>query len=291
MKTKYNNNLSDKEVLKSLAFKGLDEKIDSLRNLSNMYQDVIDGEHKKEKYQGYILRELSTLELIKFDGYILMLKEIIDYVKQTDIFIESFGSVQNSLVAYLIGLTSNYEFKKIGDFINFLPFTKHPTFYIVVQSNRKFEVMDFIQYKFKEFIKSSTDDTIQFKEPLEIKFIDLDIGITNNLSKDEAINLGFEVLEPNINISVKNSQLSKQNKILLGFDSLELGDVLIYRILMARDEDGYKPFKSIDDLKRRVPIINDIDKKTQKIVFDNLQINLDKTAKLKEDLKKHKDEL
>lgn len=291
MQTKYNYNLTDNKILKSLAYKGLNEKLDTLRDLNNMYQDNIDGEYKKEKYQGYILRELSTLELIKFDGYLIILKEIIDHAKQSDIFIETFGTIQNSLVAYLIGITSHYEFKKIGEFINFTPFTKNPTVNIVIQNNRKYEVIDFIQYKFKEFIKSSTDDTIQFQEHLELKFIDLDIGVSNNITRDEALHLGFEVMEVNINISIKNSQLSKQNKILLGFDSLGIGDVLINKILMARDGDGYKPFKSIDDFKRRVPIINDIDKKIQKIVFDNLQISLDKTAKLKQELKKYKDEL
>jgi DNA polymerase III alpha subunit len=248
MQTKYNYTLQDKDRLKSLAFDALEKKIDNLRDLYVM-DEKVNQEHKKEKYQGYILRELSTMELIKFDGYMLMLKEIIDYARQKNIFIESFGSVQNSLVAYLIGLTFHYEFKKVGDFINFLPFTKKPTLNLVVQSNRKFEVIDFIQYKFKELIKGSTDDTIQFKEPLEIKFIDLDIGSTNNLSKDEAINLGFEVLEPNINISVKNSQLSKQNKILLGFDSLGFGEVAISKILSAR-KDGI--FKDLDDFKNRV---------------------------------------
>ncbi len=44
------------------------------------------------------------------------------------------------------------------------------------------------------------------------------------------------------------------------------------------------------NLKKRVPIINDIDKKTQKIVFDNLQIDLDKMSKLKKDLKNYKKE-
>ncbi|MFA7084896.1 MAG: hypothetical protein WC141_10225 [Arcobacteraceae bacterium] len=55
---------------------------------------------------------------------------------------------------------------------------------------------------------------------------------------------------------------------------------------MTRDEDGYKPFKNITDFIKRVPIINDTDKKTQKIVFDNLQIDLDKISKFKEEYKK-----
>ena len=71
---------------------------------------------------------------------------------------------------------------------------------------------------------------------------------------------------------------------------MNIGDMLIDKILMARDEDKYSPFKSIDDFKNRVPIINVADKKTQKIVFDNLQIDLDKMDKLKEDLKNYKKE-
>ena len=36
--------------------------------------------------------------------------------------------------------------------------------------------------------------------------------------------------------------------------------------------------------------IKEIDKETQKIIFNNLQINLDKINKLKEDLKNYKKE-
>ncbi|MEA2050200.1 MAG: hypothetical protein U9O56_05675 [Campylobacterota bacterium] len=157
---------------------------------------------------------------------------------------------------------------------------------------------------YQKQIKKVKNKTIKFHDKLKLKFIDLNIGKQTVLKKDNAKNLGLKIIEPNINISQKQATFVKvQNKELnndwlkkrvtrlaLGLESLDIGDVLINRILMARDETKYKRFISIDDFKKRVPIINDTDKKIQKIVFDNLQIDLDKMTKLKENLKNYKEE-
>ena len=175
---------------------------------------------------------------------------------------------------------------------------------IVTDFSRYYEIISFVEYKYPKQIKKIKNGTVKFNDNLKIKFIDLDIEKQIVLKKDDVKNLGLKIIQPNINISQKQATFVKvQNKELknawlkkrviclsLGLESLNIGEVLINKILMARDEDNHKRFISIDDFKKRVPIINNIDKKTQKIVFDNLQTDLDKMAKLKKDLKNYKKE-
>lgn len=249
MTTKYNFNLDDNGLLLSLALSGLDKKIDSLRDLSSMGEQITDSSWKKEKYEGYVRKELALLEQIKFDGYLYLLYELSNYAKSTNIFCEFYGSIQNSLVAYLLGIVSHYEFVSSGEFINFTPFTKEPMVNIVSQSDRKYELIDFINHKYSHLIKS-TDENIEFVEPLKISFFDLDVGIKTALTKDEAISLGLKVHEVDINFSIEHSILTKQNEIVLGFDSIGLGSILVNKILYERKENGL--FKDFNDFSKRV---------------------------------------
>jgi fumarate reductase subunit C len=225
MTTKYNFNLEDKELLLNLTIDELDKKLPTLRDLSSMGEIITDANWKREKYVGYLKKELTLLEQIKFDGYLYLLYELSTYAKNTNIFCEFYGSVQNSLVAYLLGIVSHYEFVNSGVFINFTSFSKEPTVNVVCQSDRKYELIDFINHKYSHLIKSSKKH-IEFLEPLKIKFFDLDIGVKTALTKEDAIFLGLKVHEANINFSTEHSRLTKQNEIVLGFDSLGLGQVL-----------------------------------------------------------------
>jgi len=229
---------------------------------------------------------------------------IVNYASESNIFISCYGSIQNSLISYLLDIVDNYTLENSKDFINFIPFEKKPTLNIVADFSRYYEIISFIKYKYPKQIKKVKSKTIKFNDNLQIKFIDLNIGKQTVLKKDDVKNLGLIIIKPNINTSQKKATFVKiQNKELknswlkkriiclsLGLESLNVGDVLINKILMAREEDNHKRFISIDDLKKRVPMINDTDKKTQKIVFDNLQIDLDKMNKFKEDFKNYKKE-
>ena len=74
-KTKFNYQAEDKNILLELALAGLKYKIDTLPQLKQRYEDrpAYDNEQKLLKYEGYIRREISVLEGIKFDGYICLL--------------------------------------------------------------------------------------------------------------------------------------------------------------------------------------------------------------------------
>jgi len=302
MKTKFNYNSKQKKKLSKLALQGLKDKIDLLPDVSSMYEKKLDKKRKLQKYENILNDEIDILATIKFDGYLLMILDIINYARESNIFISCYGSVQNSLISYLLDIVDNYTLRSKHDFINFTSFEKKPIINIVANSSRLDEIISLIEYKYPKQIKKIKNKTINFNDNLKIKFIDLNIGKQTVLKKDDVKNLGLKVIEPNINLSQKQAIFTKiQNKklknawlkkrkieLLLGLESLGIGEVLVNKILMERDRDGYKPFQSINDLKQRVLIINDIDKKTQKIVFDNLQIDLDKMAKLKEDLNNYK---
>lgn len=215
MQTKYSYTLNECNRLKSLSFDALEKKIDDLDDLYVM-DEKVNQEHKKGKYQGYILRELSILEHIKFDGYIMLLMELINYARQSNIFIDCFGSIQNSLVTYLLDINTNFEFKSMKEFTHFTPFTKRPIINIVADSARILELINYLNHKYKNLIKNSDHNSVEFLEPLIIKFIDLDIGNKNNITEDEALYLGLEIQEPIDNITeYKYSVITKQNKVLL----------------------------------------------------------------------------
>jgi DNA polymerase III alpha subunit len=295
MKTKFNYNSEQKKQLSQLALQGLKNKIDLLPDVSSMYHEKLDDKGKFQKYEHILNDEINILETIKFDGYILMLSDIVNYARQSNIFITCFGSIGNSLLSYLLDIVDNYTLNSRKDFINFTPFEKKPTINIVASSSRYYGLISFTEAKYSKQIKKVKNRSIKFNDNFKIKFINLGIDKEVILKENNVQDLGLKIIQANINVAQKqatftkikdkkkkNAWLKKRKiQLSLGLGSLNIGDMLINRILMARDEEQYNPFKSIDDFKNRVPIINEIDKEIQKIVFDNLQIDLDKMNKLK----------
>lgn len=293
MKTKFNYNSKQKNKLLKLALQGLKDKIDLLPDVSSMYHEKLDDKRKFQKYQHILNDEIDILETIKFDGYLLVLSDIINYARQSNIFVSCYGSIQNSLVSYLLGIVDNYTLKSKKDFINFTPFEYKPTINIVATSSRYYELISFAEAKYFKQIKKVKSRSIKFNDNLKIRFIDLGVDKKVVLQEDDVKTLGLEIVKANVNRSIKEATFTKvQDKtkknawlkkrtteLSLGLESLNIGDMLIYGILMARDEEKYNPFKSINDFKNRVPILNEVDKKTQKIVFNNLQIDLDEIKK------------
>ncbi len=103
-KTKFNYKSKQKKQLSKLALKGLKDKIDLLPDISSMYEKKLDTKRKLQKYKNILNEEIDILKTIKFDGYILMLSDLVNYARQTGIFISCYGSIQNSLVSYLLGI-------------------------------------------------------------------------------------------------------------------------------------------------------------------------------------------
>jgi len=215
MKTKFNYNLKPKKQLLKLALQGLKDKIDLLPDVSSMYQKKLDKTRKLQKYKNILNKEIDILKTIKFDGYLIMLSDIVNFAKQSNISITCYGSIQNSLISYLLDIVDVYTLKGRKDFINFIPFEKKPTLYIVADFSRYYEIVSFIEYKYPKQIKKIKNKTIKFNDNLKIKFIDLNISKQNVLKKDDVKNLGLKIIQPNINISQKQATFVKiQNKEL-----------------------------------------------------------------------------
>ncbi|MEA2018823.1 MAG: hypothetical protein U9N59_10285 [Campylobacterota bacterium] len=125
MTTKFNYNSKQKKQLSKLALQGLKDKIDLLPDISSMYQEKLDKKRKLQKYENILNDEIDILKTIKFDGYILMLSEMVNYARESNIFISCYGSIQNSLISYLLDIVDNYTLKSKKEFINFIPFEKN----------------------------------------------------------------------------------------------------------------------------------------------------------------------
>jgi len=304
MKTKFNYNSKHKKQLLKLALTGLKDKLNLLPDVSSMYHKKLDNKRKFQKYEMILNTEIDILRTIKFDGYILMVLDIVNYARRASIFVTCYGSIGNSLISYLLDIVDSYTLKNKKDFINFTPFERKPTINIVATSSRYYELISFSEAKYSKQIKKIKNRSIKFNDNLKIKFIDLGIEKKVVLKENDVRNLGLEFVQSNINSSQqeasftkiqdktkKNAWLKKRKiQLSLGLESLGIGDMLVAKIVSARDGEKYNPFKSIDDFKKRVPIIKKVDKKTQKIVFDNLQKDLDEMNKLKENLKNYKKE-
>jgi len=255
-KTKFNYNLDDKNSLLELAIEGLKDKINTLP----IYKEgVTENDVNFDSYVVHIKREISIFEDIKFDGYMSLLHNMVNTAKQSGMFISCFGSVQYSLVAYLLDITEHFEFKKWREFINFTPFEKKPTVNIVASSYRIGEVISYIDSEYGDLIKKSTNKKVKFHDNLVLKFIDLGVDTKTRLYKEDVENLGLDIVEPDLNISNFQATISKENRLHLGLEALEIGDVLIYKIIEARELKNIS-FKDFDDLLKRIPLLAQMDK-------------------------------
>jgi len=271
MKTKFNYNIEDQNKLLTLVLQGLEKKIDTLSQFKqkNKNRPSHTYEYKILKYKGYIKREISILEKIKFDGYMLLLNDLVKKAREAEIFISCFGSIQNSLITYLLDLTQYYEFQKWDKFINFTPFEHTPTVNIVVSSPRIKELIYYLNKKYKHLIKHSTLSSVEFNDNLIFKFIDLGIDTKIQHYKEDVEDLGLEIVNPNLNISNKQAGIAKNNKLYLGLEALNIDDLLADEIIEERKKK-YQKFSNYHNLKTRVKSVNNVDDKTKKILQESL---------------------
>ncbi|MEA3512907.1 MAG: hypothetical protein U9R37_04845, partial [Campylobacterota bacterium] len=164
MKTKFNYNSKQKKQLSKLALKGLKDKIDLLPDVSSMYEKKLDKKRKLQKYINILHEEIDILKTIKFDGYLIMLSDIVNYAKQSNISITCYGGIQNSLISYLLDIVDNYTLKSKKEFINFIPFEKKPTLNVVADFSRYYEIISFIEYKYSKQINKIKNKTIKFND-------------------------------------------------------------------------------------------------------------------------------
>ena len=277
-KTKFNFNTDEKELLLTQALAGLREKIDTLPQFEQKYEDrpAYTEDYKLEKYENYIRKEIAVFEEIKFDGYMLLLHDMVHTARQMGIFISCFGSIQNSLTAYALDITDHYTFRGWKQFVHSTPFELKPTVNIVASSYRMGEIIAYMSIKYKEFIKKcSKNKSIKFNDNLTLKLIDLGVDTEVILHKKDVKNLGLKIIEPNLNVSRIQAGISSkykladekfENVLFLGLEALEGVHALAEDIFYAREYGGFKDF---DDLLEKVPLLQQIDKSTLKKLSKN----------------------
>ncbi|QOY52949.1 hypothetical protein [Candidatus Sulfurimonas baltica] len=163
MSNKYNNKTHKEGLLQRMAIQGLKEKIDPL-------------DENYPEYEKIIKKEITALEKIKFDGYMLLLADVVLVSREISGFVSCFGSIQNSLTAFVLNIVDIYEFDK-KNFKNFTPFTKKPIVNILISSYANAGCVGYVKHKYSNIIKKSKKRTIIFNDDLIIKFVDLGIEI------------------------------------------------------------------------------------------------------------------
>ena len=169
MTDKYNYKASKEGLLYRTAIQGLMQKI-----------DIADENYKK--YEEIIKDEIVVLENIGFDGYMLLLHDVILVFREISGFVSCFGSIQNSLTAFVLDIVEYFDIQEY-DFKNFTPFVKKPVVNILISSYANAGCMGYVKHKYSSLIKKSKKRTIIFKDDLKIKFIDL--GIETRVKYDE----------------------------------------------------------------------------------------------------------
>jgi hypothetical protein len=171
---KFNYHALREDMLLGYAKLGLSEKIDTLSDFTpdNTYEE------KFAKYETYLVKEITVIKEIAFDGYMILLQDLIVVSCEISGFVQSYGSVQNSLTAYVLGITDNYEFDYLRNFINFTPFTKKAKINIVISVFSKAGCVGYLKHKYPELVKKTTKSSVIFNDGLKVKFIDLDIDST-----------------------------------------------------------------------------------------------------------------
>ena len=169
MKNIYSYKVDKEGALYRAALAGLVSKVDPADDMYIKYEEVIK-------------KEIKALEDIQFDGYMLLLADVVLVSREISGFVSSFGSIQNSLTAFVLDIVDYYEFDE-DSFKNFTPFSKKPVVSILISSYANDGCMGYVKHKYPDIIKKSKKRTITFYDDLKIKFIDL--GIQTRVKHDE----------------------------------------------------------------------------------------------------------
>jgi len=169
MKNKYNYKETKDGLLLRTAIQGLREKVDP-------------NDENYETYVKLIQEEIIELYKINFDGYMMLLADVVLVSREISGFVSCFGSIQNSLTAYVLDIVEYFDIQQY-DFEKFTPFVKKPVVNIVISSYANAGCMGYVKHKFPDLIKKTKKRTIIFNDNLKIKFIDL--GIELRVKKEE----------------------------------------------------------------------------------------------------------
>ncbi|MDA7816587.1 hypothetical protein N9A28_00165 [Sulfurimonas sp.] len=160
------------------------EKGKLLRTTLLYLSEQIDPKSKVfKKYERIIKKEVKALEKIGFDGYMLLLEDIVVVAKEISGFVACFGTIQNSLTAHILGIVDDYELNE-ENFKEFTPFTDEPVVHIVISSYANNGCVGYVAHKYADIIKKKKKRSIVFKDNLKIKFVDLDINIRTKYDED-----------------------------------------------------------------------------------------------------------
>ena len=239
-----------KENEKELLQEAIDSKIKQKEDDKNLSMLFSSQEDRKEQITKKVMEELKILEQIKFDGYLYLLYSIKHHNESMNFPIHFFGSIQNSLLAYILDITDDFTLRNFHNFKAFTPFEEVPMIHIVSGTN--VDIFENIESMCKNrALKVTTDykSIIEFDEPLKFNILTYDNSEKNYLDKKRALELGLETIDANLNHSSTLSQFTQDGKVLLGLFCLNIGTVA-FRDIYEERQKGY--FKDFEDFKKRM---------------------------------------
>ena len=159
----YNYKEEKEGLLLRTAIHGLSQKVDP-------------NDENYETYVKLIQEEIIELYRINFDGYMMLLADVVLVSREISGFVSCFGSIANSLTAYVLDIVEYFDIEQY-EFRNFTPFVKKPVVNILISNYANAGCMGYVKHKFPDLIKKTKKRTVIFNDDLKIKFIDLGIEL------------------------------------------------------------------------------------------------------------------
>jgi len=179
------------DILLRNARMGLGEKIDDLPD----YFEKNTYDEKFSFYEACIVQEILVLREIGFDGYMLLLQDVVIVSREISDYVQCFGSVSNSLTAYVLDIVDDYKFDGLQNFINFTPFTSNVRVNILISTFANNGCLGYIKHKYPKLIKKIKRKSVMFNDGFKIKFIDLDVHA--QVEQEDLSDLTLQLLKNN----------------------------------------------------------------------------------------------
>lgn len=169
-------------MINNYNYKELNEGLLLRTAIHGLSQKVDPNDEHYETYVKLIQEEIIQLYKINFDGYMMLLADVVLVSREISGFVSCFGSIANSLTAYVLDIVDYFDIEQY-DFKKFTPFVKKPIVNILISSYANDGCVGYVNHKYPDLIKKKKKRTIIFNDNLKIKFIDL--GIDLKVKKEE----------------------------------------------------------------------------------------------------------
>ncbi|MCS6837785.1 MAG: error-prone DNA polymerase [Bdellovibrionaceae bacterium] len=152
-----------------------------------------------DQYQSQFEKELSLIAELKYEDYFLTIYEIIDFAQKRNILFQGRGSAANSIVCYLLGITSVHPRQIQMLFERFISRERHepPDIDIDFDAERREEIIQFLFSRYGTNHVAQVSHTVHFKSKSALRETALILEIPETCIKKVQTHLSRRPLEVN----------------------------------------------------------------------------------------------